>query len=116
MTKNNKKIQQPQRGMFRIFEIITELMGWWQIVLSPFLIGLIIGAVVYFYEPTTIRLIIGVIIATTGLVIGIIWATKQWKGKGATSFIANIMSTPEIDNSDEGNKNLKINRTKKNQV
>ena len=116
MTKNNKKIQQPPRGMFRIFEIITELMGWWQIVLSPLLIGLIIGSVLYFYEPTTIRLIIGVIIATTGLVIGIIWATKQWKGKRTMWFMSNIMSTKEIDNSDDGKITSKINRPDENKA
>lgn len=39
--------------------------------------------------------------ATIGLVIGIIWATRQWKGKGTIWFMSRIMATPELDNPDE---------------
>jgi hypothetical protein len=72
-----------------------------QIVASSFLIGLAIGAVIYFSDPTTIRLIIGIAVATAGLVIGIIWAIKQWRGKGTIWFMSRIMATPELDNPDE---------------
>lgn len=43
----------------------------------------------------------GIIVATIGLVIGIIWATRQWKGKGTIWFMSRIMATPELDNPDE---------------
>ncbi|UKJ06216.1 hypothetical protein [Solitalea lacus] len=71
-----------------------------QIVASPLLIGLAIGATIYFSDPTTTRLFIGIIVATVGLIVGIIWATRQWKGKGTIWFMSRIMATPELDNID----------------
>ena len=101
MTTEKKDIQKSQGGIFRVFEFITEGIGWLQIVASPLLIGLVIGAIIYLTEPNTTRLIIGVIVATAGLVIGMIWATKQWKGKGTIWFMSRIMATPELDKPDE---------------
>jgi hypothetical protein len=101
MTKEKKNIQKTDGGIFRIFELIMESIGWLQIVASPLLIGLIVGAIIYFPNPTTTRLVSGIIIATLGLVIGIIWATKQWKGKGTIWFMSRIMATPELDKLDE---------------
>lgn len=101
MTKENKNIQKSEGGIFRVFEFITEAIGWLQIIASPLLIGLVIGAIIYFTDPSTNRLIIGITVATTGLVVGIIWATKQWRGKGTIWFMSRIMATPELDNQDE---------------
>lgn len=87
--------------MFKIFEYITEAVGWLQIVASPLLIGLGIGAVVYFPNPTTTRLIIGISIAALGLIVGILWATKIWKTKeGTIWFLSRIMATPELDKNE----------------
>lgn len=90
-----------------MFELFTEVMGWLQIVASPLLIGLAIGAVIYFSDPTSIRLVIGVVITTIGLVIGIIWANKQWKGKGTIWFMSRIMATPELDDLEKEEKTEK---------
>lgn len=83
--------------MYKIFEWITEAIGWLQIVASPLLIGLGIGAFVYFQNPTTTRLVIGISFATLGLIIGILWATKIWKTNGTIWFMSRIMATPELD-------------------
>jgi hypothetical protein len=101
MTKDKKNIEKTNGGIFRVFELITESIGWLQIVLFPLLIGLILGAIIYFSNPTMIRLVLGIIVTTAGLIIGIIWATKQWKGKGTIWFMSRIMATPELDKSDE---------------
>ena len=101
MTKGKKDIQKTDGGIFRVFDLITESIGWLQIVASPLLIGLIIGAVIYFPKPTMTRFVLGIFVATIGLVIGIIWATKQWKGKGTIWFMSRIMATPELDKPDE---------------
>jgi hypothetical protein len=101
VTKGKREIPKTEAGIFRVFELITESMGWLQIVASPLLIGLITGAVIYFPNPTNTRLFLGIIVATIGLVIGIIWATKQWKGKGTIWFMSRIMATPELDKPDE---------------
>ena len=104
MTNEKKDTQKTEGGIFRVFELITESIGWLQIVASPLLIGLIVGSIIYFPNPTTTRLVLGIIVATLGLVIGVIWATKQWKGKGTIWFMSRIMATPELDNPDEENK------------
>lgn len=104
MKKEKKDIQKSKVGVFRIFEFITEAIGWLQIVASPLLIGLIIGSIIYFTEPSKTRLIIGITVAIAGLILGIIWGTKQWKGKGTIWFMSRIMATPELDKKDEETK------------
>lgn len=87
--------------MFKIIEFIIELLGWLKIVASPLLAGMIIGAIVYLSKPDTIGLIIGISIAITGLVFGVIWATRIWKKQGTVQFNSRIMATPELDKKDE---------------
>ena len=80
------------------FETFSEIVGWLQIFASPFLIGLFIGALIYIARPNILTLTIGIIVAITGLILGIIWATKIWKKKGTIDFISGTMATPELDN------------------
>jgi hypothetical protein len=85
--------------MFKVFEWVTEAIGWLQIVASPFLMGLVIGAIIYFPNPTGPRLLIGIAFVLLGLVVGILWANKVWKTKeGTISFLSRLMATPELDN------------------
>lgn len=86
--------------MFKIFEYMTEVMGWLRIVVSPLLVGIVIGALVYFSKPDTTRLLIGVSIVILGLIVGIIWATKVWKKKGTINFLTEITATPDLDKTD----------------
>jgi hypothetical protein len=87
--------------MTKIFELITELIGWLQIAASPLLIGLLIGSVIYFPNQTNTSLIIGICIALLGLVIGLILATKIFKSKNGTIwFLSRTMATPELDEKD----------------
>lgn len=84
--------------MTKFLEKITELIGWLQIAASPFLVGLIIGAAVYFSNQTTGNLIIGIGIAFIGLANGILLATRVYKSKkGTVWFLSRTMATPEID-------------------
>jgi hypothetical protein len=84
-------------GKKNLFEFFTEIADWLQIVASPFLIGLISGAFVYFPKPGTARLTIAILIATTGLCIGIVWSNRIWRKKGTIHFMSRIISTPELD-------------------
>ena len=93
--------------MTKILEFITELKGWFQIVLSPFLIGLVIGAIIYFNKQDMIGLFIGIAVVALGLIIGIIMATKIWKKKGTMEFLSRVDASPDLDNLDESNKNNK---------
>jgi hypothetical protein len=101
LTNPKKNPKKSEGGIFSIFGFITESIAWLQIVASPLLIGLIIGSLIYFPNPSRARLVLGSTIAVLGLVIGIIWATKQWKGKGTVWFISRVSATPELDNKDE---------------
>ena len=83
------------------FDYIFEIIGWLQIVASLLLLGLAIGAVIYFTNPGTLRLIIGISVATLGLITGIKVATSAWKKKGTMHLVSRFMATPELDNLDE---------------
>jgi Cu/Ag efflux pump CusA len=88
-----------------VFEKITELIGWLQIVISPTLFCVLIGLWVYFTNPTTTRLIVGCCIAAAGLVIGIIYANHILKTRGTVNFISRVSASPELDNLDDEEKN-----------
>ncbi len=95
--------------MPKFLELLSESMGWLQIVASPFLIGICIGSFIYFPNQTSTRLVLGIIAALLGLVIGIIWATKAWKGKGTIWTISRVMATPELDEPLDENNRPKTN-------
>jgi len=83
---------------FKILELITEIVAWFEIMISPTLIGGIFGAIIYFNSENLIGKIAGISIGVLGLLIGIILATKIFKSKkGTVWFISRIMATPELD-------------------
>lgn len=79
---------------------IAEGVGWLQIVISPLLFGCGIGAVVYFPSPTLVRLLIALVIALAGLVVGIRYANKVARTRGTVDFISRISATPELDETE----------------
>ncbi|MCO6496760.1 MAG: hypothetical protein J5I50_03760 [Chitinophagaceae bacterium] len=81
MIEQKKNTEKTEGGIFRAFELFTEFLGWLQIIALPLLFGLIAGAVIYFSNPTAPRLLLGIIVAALGLVIGIIWARKRMERK-----------------------------------
>ena len=86
--------------------VFIEVIAWLQIVASPLLIGLIVGAIVYVSKPSKTTFIFGIVLTCIGILIGIRWATKQWKGKGTTWFMSRINATPDLDEEkDEQNEN-----------
>ena len=93
--------------MHKVFEYIVEIIGWLQIVASPFLIGSGIGAFIYFQNPTLTNLIIGMVISILGLIVGIIWATRIWKTKGTIWFVSQVSATPDLDNLVDAEKKKK---------
>jgi len=82
---------------------LTEAIGWLQIMASPLLIGLAIGAYIYFDSPSPIRLVLGSLLATVGFLVGVIWATRVWKRTGTVRFLSRIMETPELDELKDAN-------------
>ncbi|MDY3529041.1 hypothetical protein PG593_04530 [Riemerella anatipestifer] len=93
----SKYIQKLEKVAFRFFELFTESIGFLQIAASPFMFGLIVGIVIYVYNPNRTSLFIAITITLIGLLIGVVWATKKWKNKGTIWFISRITATPELD-------------------
>lgn len=91
--------------MIRFLQLFTETIGWLRIALSPFLIALLIGAIIYFNLHNTLGIVLGIGIAGIGLIIGIVWATRIWKKQGTNVFLSRIIATPELDNKEEEEKN-----------
>ncbi|RQO32245.1 hypothetical protein DBR32_01145 [Taibaiella sp. KBW10] len=87
--------------MHKIFEYITEVIGWLRIVASPLLIGSGIGALIYIPQPSVKSLTIGCSIAFVGLIVGILWAVKVWQKKGTIQFLSSVMHIPELDKEGE---------------
>jgi hypothetical protein len=100
------KIQQDekQQNKMSFFDYATEIIGWLQIVASPLLLGLVLGAIIYFSSPSDGRLALGIFVALVGLIVGIIFATRVWKKQGTMHFVSRIMATPELDNLEEDKK------------
>ena len=81
----------------RILRPILEIIGWLQIAASPIVAGLIIGSIIYLAKTDTIGFIIGIIIDLTGLVVGVVWATKVWRREGTVNFVSRLLGTPELN-------------------
>lgn len=84
--------------LYKLFENVIEAFSFLKIVISPFLIGLFIGIIVYANKTDSIGLIIGIAITLIGLFAGIklaLWARK--KQGSATEFNARINASPDID-------------------
>jgi hypothetical protein len=82
------------------FENLTEVIGWLQIFIGPFIAGLVIGFIFYLWIPNTAGLIIAVLFILLGLIIGAIIATRIWKKKQTVQFMSNVIATPELDNKE----------------
>jgi hypothetical protein len=99
--------------MQKVFEWVTEAIGWLQIAASPFLIGLGFGAFIYFPNPTATRLVIGLSMMVLGLIICILLATKIWKTKeGTIGFLSRTMATPDLDKKEEANNDTQSDEKK----
>lgn len=84
-------------AFIRILEVIPEVIGFLQIMISPLAIGIVLGALIYAAEPSRLGLILGGCTAAIGLVIGVFCAANEWKGKGTVHFMSRTMATPELD-------------------
>ncbi|MBW8362495.1 MAG: hypothetical protein K0M56_09960 [Kaistella sp.] len=79
------------------FEKTTETVGWIQIFLSPFLIGLIISAVIYFAYPGIWTMIAACAVLALSVVLGAKMASKAAREHGTMNYISRTDATPELD-------------------
>jgi hypothetical protein len=86
------------------FEETTEIVGWIQIFLSPFIISLILAGVIYIAFDSVFSLIISATILIIGIFAGIKIAKKIFRSKnGAVHFVSRVSASPELD---EKNKDI----------
>lgn len=88
----------------RLFETFFEVIGWIRIVLSPIIISLVLGALVYINFENTAGLIVSILLMALGVFLGIRMANRAWKKKGTISFLSRVMATPELDKPEEKKK------------
>ncbi len=84
-----------------VFEWLTSIIAWVQIVLSPTLFGCIVGFFIYKNYSNIYGLITGIVIALSGLIVGVIFATRVWKKRGTVEFISIVDASPELDNLED---------------
>ncbi len=100
--QNNEK----EKNIFSFLDHASEVVGWLQIVLSLLILGLIIAAVLYFTNPSTLRFFIAFPIGFAGLIVGIVIANKACKSKGTIHAISTEMATPELNTLEDENDRL----------
>lgn len=84
--------------MSKFLENISEIIGWFQIAISPTLIGVLIGIFIYYSNPSSERMIFGILVGIIGLIVGIVFATKIYKSKkGTIWFLSRTSASPELD-------------------
>ena len=84
--------------IFYLLESTIENIGWVQIFISPFLLGLLISAFIYFTNPNIFTLIIACFISASAFIIGLKLASKIKKEKGTINFLS---GTKEIPNKND---------------
>ncbi len=87
--------------MFNFMKYGIEILNWLRIMASPTIIGGILGALIYLVFPNPVMLVIAILIAANGLVIGIVWATRVWKKTGTTYYMSRVIASPELNNKVE---------------
>lgn len=85
----------------KTFETTFEVLGWLKIAISPALIGLVLGCIIYANKNTTTGIGLGIALAIAGIVVGIIWANKVRRRSGTIKFLSREIATPELDSSEE---------------
>lgn len=83
--------------MQRVFELVVEIIGWFQILLSPTLIGIGLGLLIYLGFPNALGVVIAILVAIFGFVFGVRLATKKFKTTGTINFLSNVSATPDLD-------------------
>jgi len=74
-------------------EFLLEVVGFLTIFASPLLLGTAIGLAFSIKLNNKTGLIIGILIAFFGLIVGIFWGVAIWKKTGTFNYISTIVET-----------------------
>ena len=83
------------------FELLTELIGWVSIAISPLLIGSLLGLLIYILKTDRTGLILAMLVAVSGLIAGIVWASRIWKKEGTIQFLSRLISSEKMQQKEE---------------
>lgn len=84
-----------------IFDKIFDLIAWIKIFLSPFIIGLVIGAYLWLSnENNYLMQLLSLGVIAIGIAGGIALAERARKKQGTQEFMSTIYRTPELDKED----------------
>ncbi|MBW8360420.1 MAG: hypothetical protein K0M63_11550 [Weeksellaceae bacterium] len=88
-----------------MFTKIIESYSFFKIVLSPLLIGIILGFALYqYFEQDQTGTVLFAVCILLGLIIGIIWAVRVTRKYGAHRFISRVDASEDIDRALNKNK------------
>ncbi len=83
---------------YKFIEGTIEVFSFLKIVISPLLIGLFIGIVIYANKTDDVGFFVGILFVIIGLVVGVKLAMWARKSQGsATEFNARVNASPDID-------------------
>lgn len=85
--------------LFKCIAVLIEAISFVKIVLSPLVLGAIMGLLVLVSFQNTVGIIVAALLTSVGFVVGIVWAVRVTKTTGATSFLARRYATPDIDDA-----------------
>ena len=77
---------------------LPEILNWIVIFISPTLIGLIVGLLVYFNLDGDFGKVVGIFIIILGIVGGVKFAECARKKEGTNNFMTRLHSTTETKN------------------
>lgn len=81
----------------KIFNLGTEIFGALQIIASQLLLGSAIAFILYLSTDGILGYILAAIIATLGLISGIILCVRTWKKHGTLNLMSRVSATPDLD-------------------
>ena len=87
--------------MFAFLKNLTSFFAWLQIMVSPSLVGVIVGGLAWLGLKGVPGIVVGSACAALGVGLGIWWAEKARKGKGTVAFVSRIRSHPELHEKDQ---------------
>jgi hypothetical protein len=80
----------------KLIERLLSMLAWLQIFISPALIGVVSGALVYLAIRGTWGIGLGIAVALSGAASGVAFAEKARRDKGTIEFMSRTIAHPEL--------------------
>ena len=74
----------------KLFEILLEIFGWFQIVLGVTLAAGLIAFLIYLKWSNWTGECVAIIVVSIGFILGAVWATRIWLKHGTIAWLSRI--------------------------